>query len=57
MRFAYTRLGLRLEGSAATVIAWAREHLENEPGKGAIVLVVTGRNVDDVVLQRIVAAE
>ncbi len=45
MRFAREELGRTVEGSAATVIAWAREHAASEPGEHAIVLVVTGRNV------------
>jgi threonine dehydratase len=45
MTFAKERLGHVLEGSAATVIAWAHAHAAQEPGQGAIVLVATGRNV------------
>jgi threonine dehydratase len=53
MRFAEKSLGVTLEGSAATVVAWAREHIGSLPGKHAVVLVLTGRNVDDHVRHRI----
>ncbi len=43
MRFARDTLGLTVEGSAATVLAWARDRL---PDGGTTVLVITGRNVD-----------
>jgi threonine dehydratase len=41
IRFSYRTLGITVEGSAAVVIAWAREHADEVPGEGAIVLVVT----------------
>jgi len=53
MRFADQELGVTVEGSAATTIAWAREHLDVLPGEDAVVLVVTGRNVDEHVRHRI----
>ncbi|MBW2460500.1 MAG: pyridoxal-phosphate dependent enzyme [Deltaproteobacteria bacterium] len=57
MRFAHDKLGVTVEGSAATVIAWAQAHgkeIDKElPALGAIVLVVTGSNVDDDVRRRI----
>jgi threonine dehydratase len=53
MRFAEKSLGVTLEGSAATVVAWAREHLGSLPGEHAVVLVLTGRNVDEHVRHRI----
>lgn len=46
MAFAYDRLGVRCEGSAATVIAWALAHASTLPADGDVCLVVTGRNVD-----------
>jgi len=56
MRLAHTSMGITVEGSAATVIAWAKKHLADEPGEGHVVLVVTGRNVDEAVRRRIVGA-
>ncbi len=53
MRFAEESLGVTVEGSAATVIAWARTHLDALEGDDAVVLVLTGRNVDDHVRHRI----
>jgi threonine dehydratase len=47
MRFAHENFGVTLEGSAATTIAWAREHLAKLPGQNAVVFVLTGRNVDE----------
>jgi len=48
---AYARLGLRVEGSAAAPLALAlREELPRP-----IVLIVTGRNVDDALYDRILA--
>lgn len=46
MRFAHQSLGLTVEGSAATVIAWARAHHDTLRGPGTPVLVITGRNAD-----------
>lgn len=47
MRWAYRTLGITMEGSAATVVAWARERPDELAAVGgAVVLVVTGRNVD-----------
>ena len=56
MRFAYMRMGLTLEGSAATVVAWARAHADElSRTTRPVVLVVTGRNVDEPALRRIVS--
>jgi threonine dehydratase len=55
MRFAKTVLGRTVEGSAATVIAWARAHAEALAPRSATVLIVTGRNVDAAVLERVLA--
>lgn len=46
MRFAEASLGEIVEGSAAVVVAWAREHAAVAPGSEPLVLVLTGRNVD-----------
>ena len=46
MRFARDVLGTPVEGSGAVGITWARNHADAMPGTGAIVVVVTGRNVD-----------
>jgi threonine dehydratase len=53
MRFAHETVGVTLEGSAAVVVAWAREHLADFPGKDAVVLVLTGQNVDEHVRHRV----
>ncbi len=57
MCFAEEELGVTLEGSAATVVAWAREHLGGFAGTDAVVLVLTGRNVDDHVRHRVMFGE
>jgi threonine dehydratase len=54
MRFARRTLGIVVEGSAATVIAWARDRAEMLDRDGApVVLVVTGKNVDAETLDRV----
>lgn len=46
-------LGFVVEGSAATTLAWAARWLDSEPGTGPAVAVITGRNVDHDVLERL----
>lgn len=55
MRWAHGSLGEVIEGSAAAALAWAIEHAKDEPGDGSVVVVITGRNVDPAVLERILA--
>ncbi len=43
IRWAHEELGLTVEGSAATTLAWARRE---RPGESAVVLVLTGANLD-----------
>ncbi len=51
MRFAWRALGLRVEGSAAVVLAWAQAQAART--EGPVGLVVTGRNVNPEVLARL----
>ena len=54
MRFARRTLGMVVEGSAATVIAWALDRGDILDRNGPpVVLVVTGRNVDPGTLDRV----
>jgi threonine dehydratase len=53
MRRMRDHLGMVVEGSAATTIAWAARFLDREPGTGAVVAILTGRNVDQSVLDRV----
>lgn len=54
MRFARDTLGIVVEGSAATTLAWARRNGGALDGDGgAVVLVLTGRNVDPELLARL----
>jgi threonine dehydratase len=53
MRRMRDELGVVAEWSAATTFAWATRLLENEPGTGPAVAVVTGSNVDQSVLDRV----
>jgi len=57
IRFAYGRLGLTVEGSAATVLAWAREQAARTSGDRTTVLVVTGRNIDPELRRRILTGQ
>jgi threonine dehydratase len=50
---AFAAAGIRVEGSAAAGLA-ALEQLD--PGRGAVVLIVTGRNIDDALWERAVSA-
>jgi len=51
MRFARQELGCIVEGSAAVAIAWARVHARAE--RGPVVVLLTGRNVDLDVLDKV----
>ncbi len=53
MRRMRDHLGLVVEGSAATTIAWAERFLDREPGDGPVVAVLTGRNVDQATFDRV----
>jgi threonine dehydratase len=53
MKWAYSRLGLRLEGSAAAALVPALDGLPPLIGGGNLVIVLTGRNVDDGVFEDI----
>lgn len=46
-------LGFVVEGSAATTLAWAARFLDDEPGEGAVIAVLTGRNVDQEAFDRV----
>lgn len=54
MRFAKRELGLTIEGSAAVVIAWLRRRLPEVATP--VVAVISGRNVDPAVLERILSS-
>ena len=53
MRRMRDELGLVVEGSAATTIAWVERFLDGEPGDGPVIAVITGRNVDQAVFDRV----
>ena len=55
MRWLYEAHGLRAEPSGAIAIAAAIFHPESIQGDGDIVLVISGRNIDDEVFQRYIA--
>lgn len=55
MRFASRKLGLAIEGSAAVVIAWLREHAASVGAP--VVGIVTGGNVDAATLKRVLDAD
>lgn len=55
MRRMRDHLGLVVEGSAATTIAWAARFLDREPGHGPVIAVLTGRNVDQATFDRVEA--
>ena len=39
--------------AAATTIAWVERFLDGEPGDGPVIAVITGRNVDQAVFDRV----